>query len=170
MKYILLILLLLPSSLYSQQSLKQGILLSTDKPVTQIDPALKPYVDRFEYECKIRGVVLNRNIKCVKFPSFKEDSIMRIKDEKPQWIGVNITDNNGNSYVFLNPTFWYYYDDDTRELNVFHELFHAYFNMPHIPDAIMCGKLSITNVNEYKKNRKEILDRMFKYIKIGHYE
>lgn len=172
MKYLLPILLLLSGSLYSQQTFapKKGSMLASNKPATEIEPVIKPYVERFYHECQLRCVELKRHLICVKFPSYKEDSVMRLKVENPQWIGVHIRDNKGNSLVFINPTYWYYYDDITNEINVFHELLHAYFALPHIPDAVMCEKLTVTNVDYYKKNRKEELDRIFKYIKIGHYE
>lgn len=154
MKYILIILLLLSGKLYGQ-----------------IDPAIAPYVDRFKKECKCRGIVLNKEITVIKFPSFKEDSILQFNKVNPSWAGVTVSDNKGNArMIFFNPVYWYYYDDVTKEMNVFHELFHAHFNFPHIQDDLLCGRMSMININAYRSNRKTILDRIFTYIKLGHYE
>lgn len=142
---------------------------------SQIDPAIAPYFERFKKECTDRKVVLKqKNIVAMNFPNRYEDSIFQFDKMKPMenWAGVAVTKKEtGEIWVFFNPKPWYMSDDVGRELFVFHELFHAYFSFPHIENEPLSMAISSDSAAlYYYKHRKEVLDRMFEYIKLGHYE
>jgi hypothetical protein len=69
------------------------------------------------------------------------------------------------TFVFINPTIFYYSDETGREMLVFHELFHAYFKVPHSDDeVIMKINISDAEAKHYLLNRKQTLDTLFNKI------
>jgi hypothetical protein len=136
----------------------------------QVEPVINQYVQRFKQECIKRGFTpVNCKIKCIKFPNHYEDSVFRFDYFKPgkEWGGVVVENiKNGDIGIFLNPRLWYMSDTIGREMMIFHELFHAYFNLPHTDDEILMKAVTTdTECNYYKNHRIQILNDIFKLIK-----
>ena len=131
-----------------------------------IDPAICSYVKEFNKEVEVRGFQISKNITCIKFPNHYEDSVFRFDHYNPSWSGVVVENiNNKEKGVFFNAKVWYMSDETGKEMMVFHELFHAYFNIPHSDNEVIM-KACPTNAEciYYKNHKKEILDKIFKSI------
>lgn len=130
-----------------------------------IDPALQKYVNNFCLEAGKRNIqIKNSKIIDIKFPSFLEDSILKISKQKPDWSGLCLTNiNDSSKFIFINATQFYYFDTVFRELLIFHELFHACFNLEHceLENSIMNEITSKTETKNYLKHRDQILDSLF---------
>lgn len=142
----------------------------TKKKAYFVEPALKKYVESFDKECSKRGLSPNTNlIKCVKFPGGADNDMYKFNEQQPygaDWAGVALTNRNtGAKYVFLNPQTFYMSDETGREMLVYHELFHAFFNAPHLDNELLKAKLSDADAVYYLKNRKAVLDKIFLNVK-----
>jgi len=80
----------------------------------------------------------------------------------PDWVGVALTNNQtGEKYVFINPSQWYMSDRTGKEIIVYHELFHAYFGLPHTNSEILKPSPTDADAVYYLHNRKAVLDKVF---------
>ena len=139
-------------------------------PKYLVEPALKKYVVSFNKECKGRGLKPNTElIKCVKFPGETDNDMFKFNEQQPygdEWAGVALTNKNtGAKYVFLNPQTFYMSDETGREMLVYHELFHAFFNTPHQDNELLKPTLSDADALYYLNNRKAVLDKVFSNVK-----
>ncbi len=132
------------------------------------DPILSGYVESFQYEARIRGINHFNFLKCVKFPTYTEDSVFEISKQKPAgWDGVAIFYESGDILVFINRIAFDNSDEFGKEMIVYHELFHAYFNYPHVPGCLMMKEEKITSADAafYRNNKKKVLDQVFNRIR-----
>jgi len=137
-----------------------------------VEDQLKPYVESFNNECQMRGydpVQLSVSIKCVKFPGSLDNQQFKFNTQQPfgpDWVGVALTNNQtGEKYVFINPSQWYMSDRTGKEIIVYHELFHAYFGLPHSDNEILKPSPTDADAAYYLKNRNAVLDKVFEQVK-----
>lgn len=135
----------------------------------EIEPNLKPYYDSFLNEASSRGVKLNTcRLKMLAFPNLtKFDEILKnVKADcnSTSWCGVSITSSdNKYVYVFINASWHFAINDISREHNIYHELCHALLGIGHIEgNALMDSQHRKGFLENYQKNKKQILDEIFK--------
>lgn len=138
-----------------------------------IDPGLLHHFNQFKVEAEKRGVPLNlvpgKMVMCLKFSTSETDSIFWINKVRPNmsYNGATVfLHGTQDPYIFINPKAYLVSDETGREITVFHELFHAYFDADHDPnDCIMKPDISNSDALYYKLNREKVLDSIFKKIK-----
>ena len=138
-----------------------------------IDPELRPYIEDFIKEAKLRGVILNINDMGAqlveKFTLGKDQS----------FCGYGIWDyprvNKGRFEIKTSENCWLNRTDIEKENLVFHELGHAFLKRPHLnttfpnrsAKSIMCSSGDVFGCStfgiyhDYEPFRKYYLDELF---------
>lgn len=136
-----------------------------------IDISLNPFYAQFKQDCAQYGIELDTsNLKALKFPNYLEDSIFafdKVSNVGDKWAGVTIKNIATNErYIFINPRIWYLNAELLKEIIIYHEFFHCFFDLPHYQDNIIMKSFHTnSDIIIYKAHKDKIINELFKRIK-----
>lgn len=126
-----------------------------------IDAELQPYIDGFIVEAEERGIEVDFTIEGLSAQLAPID-IAGVPGQCQQY-GAQANE------LLIDPAFWKAYNEDERELLIFHELGHCYLDRDHKDSqdengnciSIMRSSATACDIGNYALEREILLDELF---------
>lgn len=124
-----------------------------------INPTFDPIVQRFIYEAKVRGNLVDLSHIAMQLGNTREN-------KRSKNVGFCTLDINGDMLIMMNTSTWNKLGDYQREESLFHEMGHCLIGRKHCRFESKEGPISIMyphllNEAYYRKNREDLVDELF---------